>query len=89
MQVFVDSTAKIAHVHAANILDTGWLGFEFARDNRDLVAAGWRLYYYGGGNEDFPGGPVVRVMGASNVASLIRASLPEPCCHDCCCRKGD
>ncbi len=32
-----------------NIPMAGWIGFLFARDNLDLVAQGWQLYYYGCG----------------------------------------
>ena len=46
MKVLLERTAKIASVSVPNIAEAGWMGFYFARDNRDLVEAGWKLYYY-------------------------------------------
>ncbi len=91
MKAIIDFEGKKAHVEVTDIVEAGWLGFEFAKHHIDLVRAGWMLWYYG--HEDvvgaLSGGNATEVGGADSLAEAIRAGFPKSCCHDCCCRRDD
>ena len=88
MKVAIDFIRQKVYTAPKAIAYAGWLGFDFARNNEDLVAAGWTLLYF----EKEAGislRPLIEISGAASLAGLIRVGPPKPCCHSCCCSKGE
>ncbi len=66
IEVAIDASGQVVYVYnITDIANAGWIGFEFARNNPDLVGQGWMLYYY----DDHPVG-----HGSKNEFSLTETS---------------
>ena len=92
MRAYLDFQHKKAKVVVESVVDAGWLGFDFARNNPDLVQAGWRIHFFSSA-ETLPscGGQLNEsdIQGAISLARTIKAGPPKSCCHGCCCCKGE
>jgi len=64
---------KRVNLFSSNIVDIGWTGFEFARDARDLVDGGWRIYYFVPADEKRDGS--VEVSDSKGLIRLVREAL--------------
>lgn len=73
---------RVADVSTSDSIDAGWMGFRFAKNNRDLVEAGWSLHYYGASNSTFDHpDTLVLARGVAELAERIREGLS--CSHSC------
>ncbi len=88
MKIAIDFKSKKAFTAPAAIVEAGWLGFDFARNNKGLITDGWVLLYFKE-EKDISLRPLIEVSGSLELARLIRAGPPKPCCHNCCCSKGE
>ena len=81
MKVLIDYEHKIVEVGVRDHVDAGWLGFYFAKDNRDLIEAGWVLWYVLPDYSPFSGPGVLNVTGYGELPEKIREG--PPCTHSC------
>lgn len=80
MELTIDYEYKKVRAYTQTVVDAGWLGFGFARDNPDLVKEGWEILYF----SSDPFGrdrQQVQSMGIRELYQAIREG--SPCTHSC------
>ena len=87
MKVKINREHKFIYVECWDIVAAGWFGFNFARNNADLVEDGWEIHYYPENDTVFHSVSACaeNISDIEEVAKKIRNSS---CCHNCCCDKG-
>ena len=86
MKAIIQYGMKRVDIGVADLVDAGWIGFNFAKSNPDLVKVGWNLYYYPLTSARFDASGVVEVSSSVTLASMIRKGPPPPPCDHSCPR---
>ena len=90
MKMSIDWENKELHVTCEDIVDSGWFGFLFAKDNRDLIDAGWVVCYYpepGDGEMPTEGSQLINSYGDA-IGDILRKGQTPNHCNTCSCPPG-
>lgn len=86
MEMIIQRDCKEASCYSLSPVEAGWLGFNFAKNHRDLVEDGWELRYFGHSSNSSDavntGTPGTAPRAAGILADLIK-NPPKHCDHEC------